>query len=377
MSNLTLSYMLPLKTTVEQAELLSTTSSTYLKACDLVSQWCWKNRTLKQRTVQDATYHSLRNELNLPSQMAISVTRRVIGNYRTIRENQGSPWKIKKAPSYKSSGYDLVWNRDYSINQKTGVISVNTVKGRVKLDADWNRIPLQMRNGQYGTARILTRNKRWLIVLPVTIRIPDEPLPRNIMGVDLGMRFLAVSYDSHGKTSFYSGKEVTQKRAQYQALRASLQKKGTRSSRKRLLSIGHRENRWMRDINHQVSKALITACKQPTLIVLEDLKGIRKTTQRVKKSRRYVQVSWAFFQLRQMIEYKAQQAGHTMLVIDPAYTSQTCPICGQTRKTNRKKNKHLYHCANCDYTSNDDRIAAMNIQRLGWMSLLESGVNMS
>ena len=376
MPELTLSYMLPLVTSVGQAAILSATSIAYLKACDRVSQWCWDNRNLKQREVQQATYHRLRKELGMPSQMAISATRRVIGNYRTIRENQGSPWNIRQSPSYKSAGYDLVWNRDYSINDRTGVISVNTLEGRVKLMADWSRIPRTMLHGRYGTARILTCNGRWMISIPLTITLPEGPLPVNIMGVDLGMRFLAVSYDSHGHVTFHSGKEVTQKRAQYQALRTSLQKKGTRSARKRLRTIGHRENRWMRDINHQVSKALIAACVQPTLIVLEDLKGIRKATQRVRKSRRYVQVSWAFYQLRQMIEYKARQAGHTVLVIDPAYTSQTCPICGQTRKTNRRKDKHLYHCANCGYMSNDDRVAAMNIQRLGWMSLLESGVNM-
>nr|WP_241519627.1 transposase [Bifidobacterium callitrichidarum] len=202
--------------------------------------------------------------------------------------------------------------------------------------------------------------------------MPDQQTPRNIMGVDLGMRFLAVSYDSYGVTRFFNGKEVIQKRAQYQALRTSLQKRGTRSARKRLNAIGHRENRWMRDLNHQVAKALVNQCKQPTLIVLEDLTGIRETTERVRKSRRYVQVSWAFHQLRQLIEYKARLNGHTVVLIDPAYTSQACPICGQVRKANRKKTRHEYVCANCGYQSNDDRIAAMNIRQRGYMTVLES-----
>lgn len=367
----TLTYALPLRPDPGQATLLESTCDRYLKACDLVSRWCRTNRDLKQRHVQDGTYATLRGGLGLPSQMAISATRRVIGNYRTIRENQGSPWATKEAPRYTSPGYDLVWNRDYSI-LPDGRLSLNTLQGRIKLGLDWTHVPMRFRKSRFGTARILPRRGKWMLIVPMTIDINDPAETQDVMGVDLGMRFLAVTYDSHGKAVFYPGKEVTQKRAQYRALRTGLQKRGTRSARRRLKAIGSRENRWMRDINHQVSKALVNQCQNPTLIVLEDLKGIRRTTERVRKSRRYVQVSWAFFQLKTMIEYKAKLAGHAVMYIDPAYTSQACPICGKIRKSNRRKKTHEYICANCGYHSNDDRVAAMNIRQRGYNSLLES-----
>ena len=99
------------------------------------------------------------------------------------------------------------------------------------------------------------------------------------------------------------------------------------------------------------------------------LKCIRETTVKANRGRRYVQVSRAFFQLRQIIEYKARRAGHAVMLIDPAYTSQTCPRCGMVRKTSRRKNAHLYVCANCGYRSNDDRVAAMNIRGIGYETL--------
>lgn len=375
MASSTLTYAVRLHPDAMQSRLLESTCDAYLRGCDLVSQWCWTTHTLKQKLVHAATYARLRGELGLPSQMALSCARRVIGSYRTIKENQGSPWKIKDAPKYSSMGYDLVWNRDYTVN-KQGVVSVNTLQGRIKITADWKHVPYEYRQGKYGTARLLTRNGKWLLLVPLTVEKPDNPLPQRVKGIDLGMRFLAVAYDNDGHTEFHNGKEVTHKRAHYKDLRTQLQKRGSRSARKRIRSIGNRENRWMRDINHQVSKALVNSCDRPTLIVLEDLKGIRNTTERVNKTQRYVQVSWAFFQLRQLIEYKASLAGHTVLVVDPAYTSQACPKCGVIRKQNRNKHAHLYKCANCGYTSNDDRVAAMNIQRLGYQSLLESGVSM-
>lgn len=369
----TLTYAIRLQPSPTEAVLLERTCDAYLKACDKVSDWCHANKCLTQRKVQDATYRTIRETLGMPSQMAISATRRVIGNYRTVKETTGRQWG-KQSIRYTSPGYDLVWNRDYSVNRH-GLASVNTLEGRVKLHADWTHVSDEYRQGRYGTARILQRNGKWLMLIPMTVTTPDPRRPQRVTGVDLGIRFLATSYDGDGKTTFYKGKEVTHRRAEYKELRTELQKKGTRSARKRLKSIGDRENRWMRDVNHQVSKALVNACDRPTLIVLEDLKGIRKTTEKAWKTQRYVQVSWAFHQLRQMIEYKAMKAGHTVLVIDPAYTSQACPKCGTILKTNRKKKRHLYVCANCGYRSNDDRVGAMNIQRVGYQSLLESGVS--
>ena len=128
----------------------------------------------------------------------------------------------------------------------------------------------------------------------------------------------------------------------------------------------------MRDVNHQVSKALVSRQSKPTLFALENLEGVRHATEKVRVQDRYVQVSWAFYQLRQMIEYKAKKAGHSVIVVDPRYTSQTCPKCGTVRKANRDKRLHEYHCSNCGYRSNDDRVAAMNIQRLGYQSIVES-----
>lgn len=132
----------------------------------------------------------------------------------------------------------------------------------------------------------------------------------------------------------------------------------------------------MRDVNYQVSKALVNRQSKPTLFALENLSGVRRATEKVRKGDRYVQVSWAFYQLRQMIEYKAAQSGHSVVVVDPRYTSQTCPTCGLVRKANRRKNTHEYQCSNCGYRSNDDRVAAMNIQRLGYQSLVETQSDM-
>ena len=93
-------------------------------------------------------------------------------------------------------------------------------------------------------------------------------------------------------------------------LRAKLQKKGTKSAKRLLKKRSGRERRFARDVNHCISKAIVqTAQGTPRGIALEDLKGIREriNAQRtVRKRQRRVLHSWAFFQLRAFIAYKAQ-----------------------------------------------------------------------
>ena len=366
----TLNYAIRVEVSPEQSQTLSDTCDAYLDCCNMVSETVWEHRTISQKMLHRLVYRRLRDEYHVGAQMAQSSIIRVIGNYRAIKEMHGSPWATSR-PEYHSPGYDLVWNRDYSI-LKDGRLSINTLDGRIKLTVDWSHVPEAYRHGRFGTARLLNRGGKWLLLIPSTVELPEPAQPQQVVGVDMGVRFLATAYDSDGRTVFYDGKGVKRKREHYKKLRASLQKKGTRSARRRLRKIGRRENRWMRDVNHQVSKALVSRQSKPTLFALENLSGVRRATEKARKSDRYVQVSWAFYQLRQMIEYKAKKAGHSVIVVDPRYTSQTCPTCGLVRKANRRKKTHEYQCSNCGYRSNDDRVAAMNIQRLGYQSIVET-----
>ena len=130
----------------------------------------------------------------------------------------------------------------------------------------------------------------------------------------------------------------------------------------------------MQDVNHQVSKALVENNPKHTLFVLEDLSGIRNATERVKTKDRYVSVSWSFYDLEQKLIYKAKQNQSSVIKVSPKYTSQCCPVCGHIEKANRNKKLHLFTCKNCGYKSNDDRIGAMNLYRMGINYLEDSQV---
>ena len=372
MEQITITAKVQIVATDTDKVLLNKTMSVYCDACNYVSDYVFRTHDLKQFSLNKILYSTLREKFSLKSQMAQSVFKTVIARYKTILENQNE-W-IK--PSFKKPQYDLVWNRDYSLTQNC--FSVNTLNGRVKLPYFAEGMFKYFNHSIYkfGTAKLVNKHGKYYLHIPVTYEVEESNISDicNVVGIDRGINFVVATYDSKHKSGFVSGKAIKQKRANYSRLRKELQMRHTPSSRRRLKAIGQRENRWVQDINHQVSKALATGNPKHTLFVLEDLTGIRNVTERVKTKNRYVSVSWSFYDLEQKLIYKAKQNQSSVIKVDPRYTSQCCPACGHTEKSNRNKKIHLFTCKNCGYTSNDDRIGAMNLYRMGINYLADSQV---
>ena len=345
-------------------QILCDTMKAYSDACNYVSDYIYKTHNLSRYSVQEDTYYKVRESFGLRSQMAVSCVRTVIAKYKTILEKQNEWIKL----IFRLPQLDLVWNRDYSLNAKNDTFSVNTLNGRIKVKFYKNGFDKYFANDcKFGTAKLVFKHNKFFLHIPITYEINELAMSdvSNIVGVDRGIRFIATTYDSKGKTTFYDGNAIKQKRGHYKALRKVLQQVHTPSSRRRIKAIGQRENRWMQDINHCISKALVESNPDGTLFVIEDLTGIRSATEKVLVKDRYVSVSWSYYDLEQKLTYKALKNHQLVEKVNPAYTSQTCPKCGHTEKANRDKRRHLFCCKNCGYKSNDDRIGAMNLYRMG------------
>lgn len=372
MRSLTVTAKIQICVSAADKERLDRTSAAYRDACSYVSAYIFRTHDLKQFSLNKALYCTLRERFGLKSQMAQSVLKTVIARYKTIVENQKA-W-IK--PVFKKPEYDLVWNRDYSLTQDK--FSVNTLDGRLKLDYFSQGMEKYFNHDIYrfGTAKLVKKHGKYFLHIPVTYEVEEclDTDVSHVVGIDRGINFVVATYDSEYKSGFVSGRVIKQKRAHYKNLRKELQKVGTPSSRRRLKAIGQRENRWMQDVNHCVAKALVEQNPKHTLFVLEDLSGVRNATEKVRIKDRYTSVSWSFYDLEQKLIYKANQYQDKVIKVNPAYTSQICPRCGHTEKANRNKKIHLFCCKHCGYKSNDDRIGAMNLYRMGMEYLVPDTV---
>lgn len=355
-----------LEADASQCKVLAVTADNYRLACNYVSKYAFAKGKHGRKFLHDKLYYKVRDMYSLGAQMAESVFRTVSAKYKSIESNGH---KLKKAPNFKRRQLDLVYNRDWDL-KSDGTVSLNSLIGRLRMPYNAKGVEQYLDRSvwTFGTARVVVRKDKCFLHVSISKEFPqpakeDAPV---IAGIDLGTNFHATAYDSNGITTFYSGRQDKHRRAAHKEHRRDLQQCRTPSARCRLRSYGSRESRWMRDVNHCIAKALVESYPEGTVFVLEDLTGIRKLEQ-VQRSKdgRYELSSWAFADLRDKLIYKAAMNGQHVLIVSPEYTSQQCPHCGHTEKANRNKKQHRFCCKHCGYRSNDDRIGAMNLYRIG------------
>lgn len=384
----------------ETAQAFSNTMCKYRDACNFISQYIFEHAfELKQSKLNKALYHDLRDKFELKSQMAQSAIKTVIARYKTVKtqlfqhpfrydtgkkDGKGRgiwaqiyrdlTW-LWQPINFKRPQLDLQRGRDWSYLSATNQLSLNTLNGRRKVDFVCKGFDqyLDQTKWKFGSLKMLQLRGKWYIHLSATTAIPEFEAEQavHVVGIDRGLRFLAACYDEKGKSILFSGQKILRKRRKYKKLRAELQAKGTKSAKRRLKKIGQRENRWMSDVNHRLTKTLIDHYGSNTIYALEDLTDVRFATEKSPKDQRYEIVSWAFYQFEQFLTYKANLNSSAVVKVPAKYTSQRCPKCGRIYKDNRDHELHLYTCDKCGYKSNDDRLAAMNIQFLG--TLYRSG----
>lgn len=210
-------------------------------------------------------------------------------------------------------------------------------------------------SNKLGTMRIVYKNNKIVAQIIYEVAEPAYNDEGNVMGVDLGIKCPAVSYTSDGSVKFHgNGRKNKYMRRHYGHLRKKLQKEKHIDAVKR---INDKEQRIMRDIDHKLSHDIVeTAVAHDVKVIkLEQLANIRSTTRTSRKNNHSLH-NWSFYRLAQYIEYKAKLAGITVEYVNPAYTSQTCPICGHVHHANDRK----YVCE-CGFHIHRDVLGAMNI----------------
>ncbi len=199
--------------------------------------------------------------------------------------------------------------------------------------------------------------------------------PKNV-GVDVGVTEIVALSDG---TLFPNPRESKRAAAKLAEAQQDLVRKQRGSNRRRKAALRvachHRKvSNERRNRNHQISRAIVNAA-DGGLIVFEDLQignmtarcapkpdgegGFLPNGQTAKSglNREIHAAGWS--QLRQMAGYKAEEAGTRLVVVNPAFTSQTCHTCGHISPENRHGTR--FRCVECGHQAHADVNAAKNI----------------
>jgi putative transposase len=331
----------------EQAKALHETMHQFNAACNYVAEVAFNMHTANKIKLQPIVYRDIREKFDISSQMAVRAISKACEAYKRDKS-------IK--PVFDSNGA-VVYDQRILSWKGLDTVSLLTVHGRIKVPVkicDYHAPKMDRIRGQ---ADLIFMNKEFYLCVVVEVPEYKSSIPKEVLGVDLGIKNIAV--DSMGEV--FSGEKIDKTRTKLDALKSDLQSCGTDSAKKHLKKLSGHEARFKRDINHCISKKLVMKAKDTSsLIALEDLSGIRERTTVRTKAQRHKHSSWSFDQLRQFIDYKAAIAGVGVVYIDPAYTSQECPICHHISRSNRPI-RDEFCCVCCSFSGPADNVAARNI----------------
>lgn len=191
----------------------------------------------------------------------------------------------------------------------------------------------------------------------VSVSIPEPPMiePDHFIGVDRNTTHhcTVVADPSSGKV-WKLGKQAEHIHKKYKEMRRALQSKG---KLRKLKQIKRRESNKVKDLNHKVSRKIVDTAKELGCgIKMERLDGIRNNRKH-HHNFRYSLHSWGFYQLQQMVEYKARLSGMPVVYIEPAWTSQQCSRCGLMGN----RNGIVFKCPHCGHVEDANVNASFNI----------------
>lgn len=251
------------------------------------------------------------------------------------------------------------------INNQNFKVNEGNIEFPVMMDGRSKRISVKTRMSdkqksvfasyRLGTMRIVVKGNSLVAQI---VYDADEAVfsdDGNVMGVDLGIKCPAVSSCSDGSVRFYgNGRRNKYMRRHYKYLRKKLGKAKKPDAIKR---INNKEQRIMKDTDHKVSHDIVAAAvaHNVRVIKLEQLQNIRSATRTSRKNNPSLH-TWSFYRLAQFIEYKAKLAGIKVEYVNPAYTSQKCPVCGSVHHASDRN----YTCL-CGFHIHRDVLGAMNI----------------
>ena len=344
---------------------LETTLKQYNTICQEIIDYGWEEKTWNKNKLHHETYKDIRNKYPKFSSAMVQTARDNASEIlkRTLKSKKKLNKPIKQL--YSGIRYD---KRCLSIMFDKNIISINTMFGRIKLPFKLAKYYEKYSDWKYTNAQLIRKkNKNYYLMIQVQTKIPKKFKECNVLGIDLGIKKIAVTSDN----TFYNSKHLRNIKGKYQKLKRDLQRKGTKSAKRKLKSLSGKENRFVRDVNHCISKKIVNT--DYNVFALENLKNIRQTTKTYNKKLNQKIGNWSFAQLQNFISYKSERLGKNIIFVKPNYTSQQCSKCGHTEKSNR--NGNVFKCKSCIFQLDADLNASRNIARIGRTDFLQASVN--
>lgn len=320
------------------------------------SMFVWNNNIkLGLKEVHQAVYGWMREKYpEIPAQGIIRIYKEVLAAIRSIKANKH---KTQEPPQRKQLAMRLD-KRLYANLNKDGISLSGAVKHkRIHVSFVLYDKVIEMFD-TYTTSDplIFMRDSKLYLSIPFNV-LPKPCKDDTCVGVDLGIkRFITTSEGKYLKDKAYNGK-----RRSLRYLKRSLNSKGTKSAKRHLKKLSHKERNMSKSQTYKAVNALLSST-DASVLVLEDLSKIKvktsKTSNGYKRKRHNSMMSQVpFYTFKEILTYKAQLVGKRVETVSPTWTSQT--DC-ETQKRDGERHGCRYYRSN-GIVFDADWNAAVNI----------------
>jgi len=287
---------------------------------------------------------------NIPSQVVIKAEQECLASYKSTKSNKHK----LKSPIVKKNLSMRLDKRLYSKDKKDKYsIKITTTNGRQSFKfVVYPRLKELMDKYQYCDPLIYENNGKLFISFCFQNKPKEAQKQKLALGVDIGIRRSVALSDGR----IIIDRKFNGNKRKLRHLKDCLKSNGTKSARKHLNKLRHKEHNQNKNQTHLISNAVLKT--DADTIVLENLKGIKKKKNKYQNKRSISQVP--MFELRRIIMYKAENMGKTITLVRPSYTSQTDSV---TRKIEGERRGCRFYSKN-GLIYDADINASINIAKL-------------
>jgi putative transposase len=190
----------------------------------------------------------------------------------------------------------------------------------------------------------------WWLCLPVEKAVSQAPAPLEAVGIDLGLKDTATTSDGERLVAGHFYRGIEQKIAQ-------AQRRGHKRQAKRL----HRQAaRRRKDALHKFSRKIV---EKYEFIFIGDVSSLKLVKTRMAKS--VLDAGWGM--LKTQLQYKGEDAGRCVRIVNERYTTQECSSCGALTGPAGLDSLVVrsWTCSGCGVTHDRDVNAAINVLSAG------------
>ncbi|AEH24500.1 RNA-guided endonuclease InsQ/TnpB family protein [Pyrococcus yayanosii] len=197
------------------------------------------------------------------------------------------------------------------------------------------------------------------------VRVPRQPLGSLTAGIDLGVNNLMAVYVENGKSFLVNGRPLKSIAFYWQKQIADYQSKLNKSSAKKSRKLKRMYQKAKLQAKHYINTAVRQTVEKlyqlgVSRIVVGYPKEIARNSDKGRKQNFLLSHVWRFNYVIKRLKEVAEEYGIKVVIVDEAFTSKTCPLCGQ-RHPNGRFVRGLFKCHREGVVMNADLVGAFNI----------------